>query len=308
MPKPTMLRLQEHAAVIVTFHPDIVTITRQVSLLDDLAHVIFVDNGSGQEALKALRGLAAGNDHVEVLELGGNEGLAAALNAGIECAAARGARSVLLLDQDSLFEPSAPTRLLDGLNRVQQDTGRLCCAGPVLLDPETGMNHGFHYVANGWRWARAFPPSSAAPIAVANLNGSGTTMPIDLFRVLGPLDASLFIDHVDTDWSFRVLHGGFGLFGLPSVAFDHRMGERGRRIWLLGWRVWPERSPLRHYFLFRNTVRLLGRQHVPSVWKVWAVGKMAVSVVVVGLTDARRGSQLGMMWKGIREAVQERRA
>src|SRR5690606_18738393 len=133
-----------------------------------------------------------------------------------------------------------------------------------------GLQHGFHCM-DGWRWSRRFPgQGDADPIACANLNGSGTMVRTKLFLDLGGLDETLFIDHVDTEWSFRVLAAGHALFGIPRAQFNHGMGERGLRFWWFGWRVWPQRAPMRHYYLFRNTVNLWTRDYVPRVWKAWS--------------------------------------
>jgi rhamnosyltransferase len=83
------------------------------------------------------------------------------------------------------------------------------------------------------------------------------------------------------------------------------MGEASRRIWLFGWRVWPSRSPQRHYYLFRNAVALMRRQYVPVVWKTWAVAKLVLTAVVHGLHGDRRREQLQQMWRGARAAFKK---
>jgi rhamnosyltransferase len=300
------LDVRELASVTVTYNPDPVLLERQLMALRHVGRAIVVDNGSEHLALGWLQLLVDRLPWVCLERSEINLGLAAALNLGIAVARSfETCRAVLLLDQDSGFDDDAPGHLLQALNEVQAATGTLCCVGPALHDPVAGMDHGFHYVSSGWRWSRAFPRPSDPPFAVANLNGSGTTQTLELIDQVGTLDAAMFIDHIDTEWSFRVLSRGFHLFGIPSVRFDHRMGETGRRIWMGGWRVWPERSPQRHFYLFRNTVRLLNRGYVPAVWKLWAVAKMMLTVVVTIVIDRRRASQLRMMLKGIREGMRE---
>jgi rhamnosyltransferase len=300
------IRVGELASVTVTFNPDIALLERQLLALSEVARIIVVDNASEPASREALRRLVSTVDHAVLIENAQNIGLAGALNAGI--ARARSpemlCRAVLLLDQDSVFSVDTPNGLVTALNQVQAATGVLCCVGPVLVDPGTGLPHGFHHVEKEWRWARAYPGPDAKPFPLANLNGSGTTMMLELVAEIGDLDAAMFIDHVDTEWSFRVTSRGFGLFGIPWLSFDHRMGERGRRFWLFGWRVWPERSPLRHFYLYRNTIWLLRRGYVPLVWKAWAVVKMMLTLMVVMLSDPRRGVQLRMIWKGIRTGMQ----
>jgi len=136
---------------------------------------------------------------------------------------------------------------------------------------------------------------------LANLNGSGTLVPRGIVEALGGLEDAFFIDHVDTEWAFRVRNAGFGLYGAPQVTFLHRMGEKTWRFWWMGWRVWPYRSPRRHRYLFRNAARLLRRDYVPAVWKAWAVPKLLVTLGAHALFDARRGAQVGEMVRGFME-------
>jgi rhamnosyltransferase len=299
--KPGLLTVGGLASVTVTFNPDLHLLEKQISALADVGLSVIVDNASTPEILQALRCLLERYPRIALIQMSTNVGLAAALNEGITRARSRAPEigAVLLLDQDSTFANDVPARLIDALNRVQVESGTLCCVGPALVDPSAGMAHGFHYVAHGWLWSRAYPSHEAPPFPIANLNGSGTTMSLDLIDRIGPLDATLFIDHVDTEWSFRVTSQGYRLFGIPWLSFDHLMGDRGRRLWLFGWRVWPERSPLRHYYLYRNTVNLLGRAYVPRVWKIWAVAKAIMTLFVVSIHGPERGKHWGMMGKGV---------
>jgi rhamnosyltransferase len=301
-------RIEPHelVSITVTYNPDPALLESQLMALRHIGRAIVVDNGSAPDALDSMMSLVDRLPWVLTVKSETNLGLAAGLNLGM--AAARSVEhchAVLLLDQDSTFSDDAPRRLLESLNDVQAETGTLCCVGPSLYDPIAKMDHGFHYVSGGWRWSRAYPAAASAPIAIANINGSGTTQSLALVDKIGNLDSAMFIDHVDTEWSFRVTSRGYRLFGVPSVRFDHRMGEAGRRIWMGGWRVWPERSPQRHYYLFKNTVRLLRRDYVPTVWKVWAIAKLMLTAVITTMTDRRRAGQLRMMFKGIREGMRE---
>jgi len=106
--------------------------------------------------------------------------------------------------------------------------------------------------------------------------------------------------------SWLALAAGYALYGMPQVGFIHRMGEASVRFWLFGWRVWPSRSPRRHYFLFRNAVILMRRDYVPAVWKAWAVAKLLVTFAVHALTDPRRKEQCRAMLRGLREGLESK--
>ena len=293
------------ACVIVTYRPDLQVLAREIEVLPHEAAVVLVDNASGTDTLDALNGLVAGRERARIVANPDNLGLAAAINRGVH--EARSAwpeiRFVLLLDQDSEPLPDSIHALAKTYDMLSASGEAVGCVGPSLIDVCTGIRHGFHQCTR-WRWRRVYPPpGSTEAIPCANLNGSGTLVSVDLFLELGGLEEGLFIDHVDTEWSFRVQAAGYGLWGVPNAAFEHSMGQRGIRIWLFGWRVWPSRSPQRHYFLFRNAAILMRRNYVPRVWKFWAIVKLLLTAGVHGLFDARRVEQLRCMVHGLKDGI-----
>jgi rhamnosyltransferase len=291
------------AVVTVSYNPDPEILARQLAQLPATALKVIVDNGSRSELRSSVKRAAEECGAIVVHNVT-NRGLPAALNQGVHYAqeVRPGCRFLLLLDQDTEPGRTGVEHLLASYGRIATLAGKPCCVGPRLVDVGTGLDHGFHQI-RGWRWSRNFPlPGSTKPIPVANLNGSGTLMPVDLFNELAGLEEDFFIDHVDTEWSFRVLAAGYGLYGVPNVAFSHRMGARSLRFWWFGWRIWPDRPPLRHYYLFRNAVRLMRRNYVPRIWKVWAIAKLSITFVICVLFDRRRIEQTRNMIRGIRHA------
>lgn len=292
------------ATITVTYNPDLGILDAQLRQLPADALRVVVDNASAPDVREPLRALCEAHGVVFIANAE-NLGLATGLNIGARKALelAPDLAYLLLLDQDT--EPGQGN--IDALVRAYEALlAQGCppgCAGPRMVDAHTGLQHGFHCMTR-WRWLRRFPPvMQTEPVRLANLNGSGTLIPAAIYRELGGLDNALFIDHVDTEWSFRVLAAGYALYGIPQVGFLHRMGEGSVRFWLFGWRVWPSRSPRRHYFLFRNAVILMRRDYVPAVWKAWAVVKLFVTFAVHALTDPRRKEQCQAMLRGLREGL-----
>lgn len=297
------------ATVTVTFNPDIGLLEKQLRALPKACVKIIVDNASRQELFEQIRALSAKVDNVRLLRNDSNAGLAAALNCGVDAIStlSPSPRFVLLLDQDSEPQPDSVENLIAAFEKLGTGGSKVGCVGPVLRDPDTGLTHGFHQCTR-WRWKRIYPPDgSAEPVPCANLNGSGTLVPVAVFLQLGGLDENLFVDHVDTEWSFRVLHKGYTLWGIPNAVFDHRMGGASLRFWWFGWRVWPWRSPGRHYYLFRNSLTLMHRDYVPKVWKLWAIVKLILIASVHALCDHKRRDQLRQMWRGMRAASNQGR-
>lgn len=285
------------ATITVTYHPDLSMLDIQLSRLPTDALRIVVDNASPEPLRARLRTLVA-EYGVTLIENAVNLGLAAATNMGIAHALRAGVQRVLFLDQDT--EPCANS--VADLCMIHE---RLCasksmpsCVGPRLVDFSTGLDHGFHQ-RRGWLWVRVYPPPDAALLPCVNLNGSGTLVPREILDALGGLDEDLFIDHVDTEWAFRVRAAGFGLYGAPGVLFRHRMGEKTWRFWWFGWRVWPYRSPLRHRYLFRNAVRLMQRSYVPRIFKTWAVVKLVITFFAHAVFDKARRQQIKAMLQGV---------
>lgn len=287
------------ATVTVTYHPDIAILRMQLAQLPRDALRIVVDNASPEPLRVGLRALVA-EDGATLVENEANLGLAAATNIGIVRALRAGAQRVLFLDQDTEPGPTGVADLCIAHDYLRAVDPQLSCIGPRLVDFATGLDHGFHQ-QRGWRWVRVRPSRNAPPVRCMNLNGSGTLVPKDILVALGGLEDDLFIDHVDTEWAFRVLAAGFGLYGVPGVAFRHRMGEKTWRFWWWGWRIWPYRSPMRHRYLFRNAVRLMQRPYVPRIFKAWAVMKLAVTFCVHALFDSARVRQTKAMLQGVAE-------
>lgn len=289
------------ACITVTFNPDIEILRKQFAALPVSSPKVIVDNASESGRAKEIEELVAATPNAALLRNSKNLGLAAAINKGVDLAHADwpGAQFVLLLDQDSEPHPGSISELLEAFQSLQARGVPVGCVGPTLIDAETGLQHGFHQCTR-WRWKRVYPEdASREPVKCANLNGSGTLVPVELFLQLGGLEPQLFIDHVDTEWAFRVQAAGWDLYGIPNITFVHRMGAESKRIWFFGWRVWPSRSPRRHYFLFRNALILMRRTYVPRVWKIWAAAKLLLTASVSAVAGPSRRAQITSIYRGV---------
>lgn len=297
------------ATVTVSFNPDIALLEIQLRALPAACTKFIVDNASQPELVAQIEALASRMENVRVLCNESNVGLAAAVNRGVEAASELVAppRFVLLLDQDSEPQLGSIEGLITAFETLERAGEKVGCVGPLLRDRDTGLTHGFHQCTH-WRWKRVYPSiGSMTPVRCANLNGSGTLVPVSLFRQLNGLDEQLFIDHVDTEWAFRVLASGYTVWGIPNAVFEHRMGQASMRFWWFGWRVWPSRSPQRHYFLARNAVVLMSSDYVPTVWKMWASMKLFIVLVVHLSFDHRRFEQAQGLISGIRDGLRARK-
>lgn len=293
------------ATVTVTFNPSLAELQAQLHALPTSCIKVIVDNASKPDIWADVVALASQFQNAHLIRSKTNLGLAAAINRGVNWLATLtpAPQFVLLLDQDSEPQPGSIATLLAAFEQLRAAGHKVGCVGPLLADPDTNLTHGFHQ-STRWRWTRAYPlAGTATPVPCANLNGSGTLVPLALFHQLDGLDEALFIDHVDTEWAFRVMAHGYSLWGIPDAVFKHSMGQASVRFWLLGWRVWPVRSPLRHYYLYRNAAMLMKRPYVPLVWKAWAAIKLLLTTAAMAITGPSRGQQIKNMWRGLRQGL-----
>lgn len=258
--------------MVTTYQPDLdATTALLTALVPQVASVVVVDDGSDEASVEGLRSRAR-TLGVHVLPMGTNQGIAAAQNAGIDWARGAGAAFVLLSDQDSLPRPDMVERLLAGFDRATADSlaGQrppVAAVGPVTVD---ARNEGAALLFSAQRWGprrATLPAEDGALVDAAFLIASGCLVHVDALAAVGPMNAAWFIDHIDLEWGLRARKAGYALYGVVGAGLDHALGDRTQRI--------PGRrrdvhihSPLRNYYMARNTVLLI-RSGLMSAWWRW---------------------------------------
>jgi rhamnosyltransferase len=118
------------------------------------------------------------------------------------------------------------------------------------------------------------------------------------------MEEQLFIDHVDTEWFLRARARGFKAFGVCDAVMSHSLGSRTLRVWLGRWRHVPGHSPLRHYYIFRNSILLYRRPYAPGKWICNDVVRLLFMLAYYPLRTPPRLEHLRMMlrgaWDGLR--------
>lgn len=295
-------------AVVVTFRPVVeATAALLRALAPQVGRVVVVDNGSPEPAVTGLRA-AADEVGAELVALGTNRGIAAAQNVGIARAREHGARSVLLSDQDSLPAPDMVARLLAGVDtaRALAADGRarpVAAVGPVTMDER---NEGAALLFSAQRWGprrATLPADDGALVDVAFLIASGCLVDVAALDAVGPMNEGWFIDHIDLEWGLRAVRAGYALYGVVGASLAHSLGDRVQRI--------PGRerdvhihSPLRNYYMARNTVLLMRSGLMRPAWVVgylaWIV-KYSVFYVLAVPPRRARALLLGRgLWDGCR--------
>lgn len=281
-------------AVIVSYRPEIDVLTRLLDLIrDQVAQIVIVDNGSGDAFRAWATQRDALNEHI--LFLDHNLGIAEAQNRGVAQARALGATHVILFDHDSAPERDMIGKQMACLQRLEAEGQRVASVGPCYLDDRQANPPPFIRV-RGLQLKRCLAPETGDAVSVDYLIASGCLMPMSVLDEVGLMDAGLFIDYVDIEWGQRARSKGYRNFGCFSARMHHSLGDEPIRF--LG-AAYPARSPLRHYYMFRNAVLLYRMKHVPTDWK-WADGfRLLLKFGFYTLFATPRLKHFGMMSKGL---------
>jgi len=265
------------AAIYTTFRPDPAFRERVMPLAAGCHAVIVVDNTPGGHNFGDCP------DFV-IIQDGWNKGLGPALNLGIEKARELGCDAVVLFDQDSTPSTDFLQALIAGLQQVGT---KRCAVGPLMVDDSVLHHDGL-------------PPIGAtpAPREVTCLATSGMLFPIRDLTADDRFSEELFLDFVDFDWCWRMGHRGWRIFKLDNLPMAHRLGL-GQRYFL--GRPYHVPAPYRHYFQFRDTLRLLTFGHVPLYSKLRLGSLLPPKLLVYPFLLDHGRERLGWMLRGVRD-------
>jgi rhamnosyltransferase len=281
-------------AVVVFYNPDAACIARANRLAVRM-HCVVVDNTPAVRPASEL-GLAG---TIEYLPNGENAGIATAINQGVAALIRGGFELAIIFDQDSEPPASLFTELPKVIDAANASGERVALAGPAYEDAR--LRGLAPFVRFKWGTLERIVPQGDQPIEVDFLISSGSCINLRWWSSIGPMDDALFIDFVDLEWCVRAKQKGFRVLGVPWVHMSHELG--GEPVRVLG-RAYPMHSPLRHYYLFRNAVVLIGRSYVPWTWKSSELVKFPVRLVIYSLMPSERMAHLRMallgMWDGLR--------
>ena len=292
-------------AVIVTFCPEVRKIERVIeAITPQVARVLVVDNGSPPESVDQLRGLCRRFEAL-LVEEPVNVGIASAQNQGAKLLLAEQCDYLLLLDHDSVPSARMVTELVCEDIALRLRGEPVGAVGPVCEDFRTGAR--WPFVRLDGLFVRRIASSSNCPIVKTDfLIASGSLIHRTVFEFVGPMNEAYFIDHVDTEWCLRASASGYSLFGVDAARLDHELGDRIVRVWFLRWREVAVHSPVRMYYMFRNTLRMVSVTPMPWAWRIAHVYRLAQFMFFYGLLVRPRISYWRAMVYGAVDAAKKR--
>jgi rhamnosyltransferase len=265
------------------------------ALRSQVARIIVVDNGSRLDVDKCLGPYVSADSWCQLVRLPGNLGIAAAQNVGIKLASQSGADFVILFDQDSEPAPDMIRKLRDVADHKLRRGIKVAAVGPRYTDARQDNPPPFIRI-RGLSVEKQGCPDEGAVVEVDYLIASGSLIPMATLEAVGGMREDLFIDYVDIEWGLRARVAGFQSFGVCGARMRHDLGEAP--IEFFG-RKFPNHSPLRHYYHFRNAVRLYREGGLPWNWKIADAWRLLLKYGAYTLLAKPRHQHWWMMSLGI---------
>lgn len=249
------------AVVVVTYHSEPLLEDLIASLRPGLAgvdwHLTVADNASGDGTVKRLAELAP---DATVVEMGGNKGYAAGINAAVAAAAPHTA--ILVLNPDVRLGPGCVRPLLAALRvpgtgiavpRLTDGEGNLILTmrrEPTIPRVLGDLLLGAHRAGRS-RWLGEVvtdPRRYATATTTDWAEGSTQLLSAECWRAVAPWDESFFLYSEETDFALRARDAGFATRYTPAAEAVHLEGD-------------SRQSPGLWALLTLNKVRLYRRRH-----------------------------------------------
>ena len=227
-------------AGIVIYNPDLKRLQQNISkIAPQVDMVVLLNNGILNE--EEFHNLINSYSNVITIGDGNNRGIAAALNRLAEYALNQGSKWLLTLDQDSVCEND----LIAVYEKYteEENVGLITC---------TITDRNFDYNRN----------ESAFQIRyIEKCITSGSYIRLSAWKELCGFDEKMFIDHVDTDFCYRLGLCGWKILQTSYKGLLHEVGSNTKRKRLFGKDfVVFNHSPFRCYYIVRNQI-YFARKH-----------------------------------------------
>ena len=289
------------AALVVTYLPDSGLAERLSSLRTQFGRVALIDNGSPDEDLSAIAAELK-QPGVSLQRNSMNLGIATALNQGMKLLADEGFGWVVTLDQDSEVRPGFLSSLLATLN-AWPDRNEVALVGANRIEPNNDLAH---------RWLRPrrrFPffervGCREAAQGVTLVITSGTLTSVNAFKRLGGFQDELFIDLVDFEYCLRARQEGHAILVSCGAELIHKVGQQTRAS-ITGITISStHHSPLRRYYLFRNSVHLIRRYgRIHPHWLGYQLLALCEVLLGIVVSEADKWRKLRACLAGLRDGL-----
>ena len=261
----------------VLFNPDGDVISNVETYKDLVDVCVVVDNSDNKNEVSKY--FEEDSSYIYI-DMHGNQGIAAALNAGIEYLHSVNMDMALTMDQDSLF-PTSDYLAIYQLIEKYKDEYSLIGLDVNRVDPSKEI------------------------VLVPYWITSGNFLNISDFYLAGKMNESLFIDYVDFDLGYRFKKAHLKIGYLSGYCITHTIGNP-IPIHVLNKTFYAlNHSPIRYYYRYRNAYYLYHYVDKEFFKKEYR-REMFGSLIKMFLFEKNRNEKIKMIKKGLSDAKKRR--
>lgn len=237
-------------ALVVLFNPSESHMERLIRLKYLCDKVVAVDNSPMLDVSLQKRIAAAG---IDILSNSNRGGVAGAYNSGLRCLIEKECQLLFMFDQDSEI---ADDYFLHMQDRCLALNSKYFLLGPKVFDINVNRYLPAHLIQGYGVKKLPITDEDYGLVQCSSIITSGTVLTAETYWTLGPFREDYFIDHVDTEYSFRATLKGVPVYIDTSIVLKHEVGKRTDRklsfFKLVQWNT----SPLRQYYSARNCIHI----------------------------------------------------
>jgi len=288
-------------AVVVTYRPDFTALLKLLGQINNETSFVVIDNGS-PEIERLADSITVYENCKDLIRLDENEGLAKALNLGIQWAIDGGFEFVFLFDQDSSLCDLFISRMMGAYVDAAPHSERgIAAVGPRLINPQTMRQNPFK-IFNRFllRTDRHFAKTRNHFVADFLIT-SGTLIALKHIDEVGMMKESYFIDNVDLEWCFRAKSKGFDLIGTDDAVMYHAIGERSLNP-LVKAGIMAQHNPSRTYYSSRNRIHLYRMKYSPIGWKIRDIIRFFIKATWLFISSHQRKQYWHNILSGVRDS------
>lgn len=256
-----------------------------------LARIIVVDNGSSDGSAAALA--ARFGSDLTIICNSENLGFTGGNNVGISEAMARGAASVLLLNNDTVIAPNMIELLVEA-GELPERPGIL---GPAIFyfdNPERLWKLGdirYRWLPMPLNISQATMARRAdlSPFEVSYVTGCAMLVRREVFEQVGLLDERYFAYFEEADFICRARQAGFRVWAVPQARVWHKISVTSKRD-----------KPYFRYLRSRNQVRFY-HEHPHGPLALLREAYILLKMVKTSASDIGQGNWrlLSPLWRGM---------
>lgn len=274
------------AAIIITYNPDKDFEDRLQNISKQVRFVIIVDNASEPDIISWMQMVVPSS--TRVIQNTDNNGIAIALNQGVQTAISFGCDWVLTLDQDTVVDEDIVERLCKINRFAKLEYEKIGAIGANSRSPLSGKLYN-NVLKSNRLWTEQ--------IAIIT---SGCLLSVLAYQKVGLFREDFFIEGVDTEYCLRLRKYGYTILMSNNPLMTHAAGRmEEKRFWGRTILI-TNHTPYRYFLMIRNVLKILYkygfREPVWSIKTLIALLKMVLKIIFFEEDKLRK---IWFIWKGL---------